>query len=166
LLEVKVLATMGGVTDELTIGEVATRTGVSVSALRFYEQRGLVRADRTAGGQRRYRREVLRRVAFIVAAQRVGVTLDEIGAALASLPRRRTPTASDWAALSQRWRRDLDQRIRLLEGLRDRLDECIGCGCLSLDRCAIYNADDAAQHFGPGPRFLYGDRLGSRPRKR
>lgn len=141
----------------LTIGEVASRSGVAHSALRFYEAQGLLRSERTDGGQRRYHRDALRRVAFIRVAQRVGLSLDEIGAALASLPAERTPTPEDWAALSAAWRGRLDERIALLEGLRDRLDSCIGCGCLSFDRCALYNPADAAAGLGEGPRFLLGD---------
>src|SRR6201994_2713311 len=125
--------------DHLSIGEVADRTGVSVSALRFYEAEGMVSPTRTAGGQRRYPRDVLRRVAFIRVAQRVGLTLDEIRSALATLPEQRTPTAADWARLARAWKAQLDERIRLLEGVRDELSSCIGCGCLSLQACKLYN---------------------------
>lgn len=145
------------VEEELAIGAVATRAGVNVSALRFYEDRGLIRSRRSVGGQRRYRRSVLRRVAFIQAAQRVGLTLDEIGHALDTLPDRETLTARDWKRLSAAWRPMLDERIRMLEGLRDDLDSCIGCGCLSLERCRLRNPGDAAAARGPGPRYLLGD---------
>jgi len=141
----------------LTIGEVATRTGVAASALRYYEREGLMAADRTAGGQRRYHREVLRRVAFIRIAQRVGLTLDEIRTALASLPQERTPTRADWERLSQQWRPRLDEQIAMLQRLRDELSSCIGCGCLSLRSCGLYNAGDKAAQLGPGPRYLLGD---------
>jgi MerR family transcriptional regulator, redox-sensitive transcriptional activator SoxR len=142
---------------ELSIGEVAERTGVSVSALRFYEAEGMVATTRSAGGQRRFSRDALRRIAFIRVAQRVGLTLDEIRTALATLPEQRTPTAADWARLSRAWKTHLDERIRLLEGLRDQLSSCIGCGCLSLQACKLYNPDDRAQALGQGPRYLLGD---------
>ena len=144
-------------TDLLSIGEVAERTGVSVSALRFYEAEGMVAPTRSAGGQRRFPRDALRRIAFIRVAQRVGLTLDEIRTALATLPDRRTPTAADWARLSRAWKVHLDERIRLLEGLRDELSSCIGCGCLSLHACKLYNPDDRARALGQGPRYLLGD---------
>lgn len=139
-----------GTHHELTIGELAHRSGASPSTLRFYEDRGLLHSERTAGNQRRYARSALRRVAFIRTAQRVGLSLDEIGASLATLPDGRTPTRADWAALSQGWRPRLDQRIAQLEALRDRLDSCIGCGCLSLRTCALQNPDDVlgADHTG------------------
>jgi MerR family redox-sensitive transcriptional activator SoxR len=142
---------------ELSIGEVAERTGVSVSALRFYEAEGMVATTRSAGGQRRFPRDALRRIAFIRVAQRVGLTLDEIRTALATLPAQRTPTAADWARLSRAWKVHLDERIRLLEGLRDQLSSCIGCGCLSLQACKLYNPDDRAHVLGQGPRYLLGD---------
>jgi MerR family redox-sensitive transcriptional activator SoxR len=142
----------------LTIGEVARRTGLATSAIRFYESRGLVRADRTTGGQRRYRRDVLRRIAFIRVAQRVGLSLEEITEALATLPADLAPNRHDWAKLSQGWRGRLDERIRLLEGLRDGLTSCIGCGCLSLATCQLYNPEDRAAALGAGPRYLLGDR--------
>ena len=138
----------------LTIGEVASRSGLSASALRFYEKESLIRAQRSEGGQRRYPREVLRRIAFVRAAQRVGLTLDEIRAALARLPDGRTPTARDWESLSRSWRSLLDQRIEELERLRDRLDSCIGCGCLSLRKCSLSNPNDIAAQDGPGARWL------------
>ena len=139
---------------ELTIGEVAERAGVATSALRFYEKEGLVEASRTDGGQRRYHRDVLRRIAFVRAAQRVGLTLDEIREALATLPDGRTPTAADWERLSRSWRPRIEARIRELELLRDKLSSCIGCGCLSLKTCAMANPDDVAGSLGPGPRWL------------
>lgn len=142
----------------LPIGEIARRSGTAASALRFYESERLIHAARSSGGQRRFPRDTLRRIAFIRVAQRVGLTLDEIRAALASLPQARTPTAIDWAKLSRSWKPRLDAQIALLERLRDRLDSCIGCGCLSFDVCALYNADDAAARLGPGPRYLLGDR--------
>jgi MerR family redox-sensitive transcriptional activator SoxR len=145
-------------TDLLTIGQVAARAGVAASALRFYEDLGLIGpSQRSHGGRRNYPRDTLRRVAFIRSAQQVGVSLDEIGRALCTLPNRRTPTPEDWAALSAGWRTQLDDRIALLEALRDRLDSCIGCGCLSLERCGLYNPDDAAARLGEGPRYLRGD---------
>ena len=143
--------------DSLTIGEVAARTGLSTSALRFYEREGLLESTRSAGGQRRYAREVLRRVAFIRVAQSVGLDLAEIEAMLASLPRSRTPNKADWARLSQGWRPMLDDRIAALERLRDQLADCIGCGCLSLRACALYNPSDRAAALGTGPRYLLGD---------
>ena len=143
--------------EELSIGAVAARAGVNVSALRFYEDRGLIRSRRADGGQRRYQRAVLRRVAFIQVAQRVGLTLEEIGRALATLPGDDGLTPADWKRLSRAWRPMLDERIRLLEGLRDQLDTCIGCGCLSLQRCRLRNPGDRAAARGPGPRYLLGD---------
>src|SRR5213078_1291349 len=143
--------------DWLSIGQVADRTGVATSALRYYEREGLIRSTRTSGDQRRYHREVLRRVAFIRIAQRVGLTLDDIRAALASLPEERTPTKADWAKLSKSWRPQLDAQIAVLERLRDELTSCIGCGCLSLKACALYNPEDAAATYGAGPRYLLGD---------
>jgi MerR family redox-sensitive transcriptional activator SoxR len=142
----------------LSIGDLARRTGLSVSAIRFYEQRGLVTALRTSGNQRRFARSDIRRLSFALIAQRLGLTLGEIEAELATLPAGRTPTREDWQAVSQRIRGALDAKIALLEQTRDKLDSCIGCGCLSLDRCALYNPDDRAARAGPGPRFLLGDR--------
>ena len=142
--------------DELPIGAVAARAGMSVSALRFYEERGLIRSTRSPGGRRQYRRHVLRRLAFIQAAQRVGLTLEEIGRALATLPPDDGPGAADWRRLSEVWRGALDERIRILEGLRDQLDSCIGCGCLSLERCRLRNPGDWAAAGGSGPRYLLG----------
>lgn len=143
--------------DELTVGEVADRTGVSVSALRFYERESLIEARRTSGNQRRFPRDVLRRVAFIRIAQRVGLSLEEIRDALATLPENRTPSTADWVRLSRAWRPRLDEQIAVLERLRDDLSSCIGCGCLSLKTCALYNPDDAAAALGTGPRYLLGD---------
>lgn len=138
----------------LSIGEVAERTGVAHSALRFYESEGLISASRSGGGQRRYPRSMLRRVAFIRVAQRVGLSLDEIREALASMPESRTPTRADWARLSAAWRPRLDEQIAVLERLRDELASCIGCGCLSLRDCSLYNPGDAARSLGTGPRYL------------
>lgn len=140
--------------EGLTIGEVAERANVATSALRFYERQGLISAARTGGGQRRYHRDVLRRIAFVRAAQRVGLSLDEIRAALATLPAGRTPTAADWRRLSRSWRPLLDRRIAELQRVRDRLDTCIGCGCLSLRVCHLLNPHDIAATEGPGPRWL------------
>lgn len=143
--------------DLLTIGEVARRTGLATSAIRFYERRGLVHATRTAGGQRRFRRDVLRRIAFVRVAQRVGLSLEEIEAALGELAADRAPTRAQWARLSRHWRDRLDERMALLEALRDGLTSCIGCGCLSLRTCWLYNPDDRASAFGAGPRYLLGN---------
>lgn len=143
--------------ESLTIGELSARSGLAASALRFYESEGLLPATRTAGGQRRYPRSALRRLAFVRAAQRVGLTLDEVRAALASLPDSRTPTAADWRRLSVTWQRRLDERIAELERLRNSLTSCIGCGCLSLRRCALYNPGDRAAALGSGARYLLGD---------
>ena len=143
--------------EALTIGELSARSGLAPSALRFYESEGLLPASRTAGGQRRYPRSALRRLAFVRSAQRVGLTLDEVRQALASLPDGRTPTAADWRRLSAPWQRRLDERIAELERLRDSLTSCIGCGCLSLRRCALYNPGDRAAALGSGARYLLGD---------
>ena len=142
----------------LTIGEVARRSGVAASALRFYDERGLIASERAGSGHRRYRRPVLRRIAFIVFAQRVGLTLEEIGAELAKLPPGRAPTRRDWSRLSSGWGDRIDARIAELERLKAGLTECIGCGCLSLDRCRLANPGDRAAAAGPGPRYLLGDR--------
>lgn len=139
---------------ELTIGEVATRTGVQVTALRFYERKGLISSHRTDGNQRRYSRDTLRRIAVIQVGQSVGIPLRRIGQALAELPEERTPTREDWEHLSATWRTELDRRIRQLEKLRDRLTDCIGCGCLSIDRCVLRNRDDRLGDRGVGPRLL------------
>jgi MerR family redox-sensitive transcriptional activator SoxR len=141
----------------LAISETARRSGVAASALRYYEERGLISAEREAGGQRRYPRPVLRRIAFIVFAQRVGLTLDEIAVELAKLPPQGVPTRRDWSRLSWTWSERIDARIAELERLRDGLTECIGCGCLSLDRCKLANPDDRAARLGAGPRYWIGD---------
>jgi MerR family redox-sensitive transcriptional activator SoxR len=138
----------------LTVGQLAARSGVAVSALRFYEDQGLISARRTPGNQRRYPRSALRRVAFIRASQRVGIPLGRIQDALARLPAGRTPTEADWARLSARWRQDLDERISRLQRLRDRLTGCIGCGCLSLRVCHLVNPGDTLGAEGPGARGL------------
>lgn len=138
----------------ITIGELSRRTGVATSALRFYEERGLIRSARTAGNQRRFARATIRRVSVVRAAQRCGISLDEVQSVLAKLPADRTPTAADWRVLSESWRWRLDERITALEGLRDKLTGCIGCGCLSLDRCWLLNPDDEAGLSGVGARFL------------
>ena len=145
---------MSTLPESLSIGQVAQRSGVSHTALRFYEDSGLITAERTAGNQRKYPRSVLRRLAFIRTAQRVGLSLDAIRDALATLPDGRTPTKADWARLSNSWRAELDARIDAMQRLRDRLDSCIGCGCLSLRSCGLHNADDQLAAFGPGaPRL-------------
>jgi MerR family redox-sensitive transcriptional activator SoxR len=141
-------------TDLLTVREVAERSGFAPSALRFYEREGLLRATRTSGNQRRYERTVLRRLAFIRAARNVGLTLDEVSAALATLPDNRSPTRADWARLSRAWRRRLDDQIAALSRLRDGLDSCIGCGCLSLKTCAMQNPADLAAARGSGAVYL------------
>ena len=148
---------MGSIPEDLTIGELASRSGLTTSALRFHESRGLICAERTAGNQRRYARAMLRRVAFIRAAQEVGLSLDQIATALATLPTDRTPNKTDWARLSRRWRTHLDARIVELERLRDDLTSCIGCGCLSLRTCRLFNRDDRIAANGPGARYLLGD---------
>ncbi|MFL6843823.1 MAG: redox-sensitive transcriptional activator SoxR [Allosphingosinicella sp.] len=141
----------------LTIGELARRTGLSVSAIRFYEARGLVAAIRSGGNQRRFMRSDIRRLSFALIAQRCGLTLGEIEAELAGLPLGRAPTRADWQKISTRLRSTLDEKIALLERTRDRLDGCIGCGCLSLETCALYNPGDRAAAAGAGPRYLLGD---------
>jgi MerR family redox-sensitive transcriptional activator SoxR len=149
---------MPGVSELLTIGEVSRRSGVASSALRFYEERGLINSERVGSGHRRYPRPVLRRIAFIVFAQRVGLTLEEIGAELEKLPPHRAPTRRDWSKLSRKWTSRIDARIAELERLRAGLTECIGCGCLSLDRCRLANPHDRAAAGGPGARYWLGDR--------
>jgi MerR family redox-sensitive transcriptional activator SoxR len=141
-------------TDLLTIGELAERSGVATSALRFYESQQLIFSTRTSGNQRRYERATLRRVAFIRSAQRVGLSLEEITAALRTLPGGRTPTKADWTRLSRQWRGRINEQIERLERLRDRLDSCIGCGCLSLQRCSLQNPDDVVSSRGPGAAYL------------
>jgi MerR family redox-sensitive transcriptional activator SoxR len=149
--------------DELTVGELSSRSGVAASALRFYEAEGLIASRRTDGNQRRYARATLRRVALIQAGRAAGISLEEIGEALGSLPHDRTPTKRDWERLSQRWRRDVEDRIARLEGLRDELTSCIGCGCLSLRSCALFNPRDRAAGLGAGARYLLGDEAPSSP---
>lgn len=141
----------------LTIGELASRSGVATSALRFYETKGLIEAERTEGNQRRFPRATLRRVALIRAGQEVGLSLAELAEALARLPHDKTPTKTDWERLSRSWRSRLDAQIEELTALRDELTDCIGCGCLSLKSCAIFNPGDAASGLGTGPRYLLGD---------
>ncbi|MDN5858832.1 MAG: redox-sensitive transcriptional activator SoxR [Pseudonocardia sp.] len=140
--------------DLLTIGEVVDRSGFPASALRFYEREGLLSPTRTSGGQRRYERSALRRLAFVRAARTIGIGLDEVRAALDALPGGRTPTRADWTRLSRAWRARLDERIEALTALRDGLDSCIGCGCLSLQRCGISNRNDRAAALGSGARYL------------
>ena len=140
-----------------TVGEIAARAGVATSALRFYEDEGLIHSERNAAGHRRYHADVLRRVAFVRTAQLVGLSLADIREALASLPESRTPTARDWERLARTWRPRLDERIGVLVRLRDQLDECIGCGCLSLTSCGLWNPGDAAATLGDGPRYLLSD---------
>ncbi|GAA3445452.1 redox-sensitive transcriptional activator SoxR [Planomonospora venezuelensis] len=144
--------------SELTVGQVAARSGVAVSALHFYEAKGLIRSRRTAGNQRRYSRDTLRRIAFIRVSQRVGIPLKTIQHALSALPDERTPNREDWARLSALWRAELDDRIRQLQRLRDGLTDCIGCGCLSLDRCALANPGDMLAAQGPGSRLMVAPR--------
>lgn len=144
-------------TDFLSIGHVAERTGLAVSAIRFYEEVGLVTAQRNAAGHRRFRRSTIRRLSFVLFAQRLGYQLDTIKAQLDTLPADSAPTDDDWERLSVGFSHELDARIAELELLREKLAGCIGCGCLSLERCAIYNHDDEAQRLGPGPRWLLGD---------
>jgi MerR family redox-sensitive transcriptional activator SoxR len=143
--------------DLLTISEVSRRSGVAASALRFYEERGLIKSQRAGSGHRRYRRAVLRRIAFIVFAQRIGLTLEEVGTALAKLPQDRVPEGSDWAKLSVSWTSRVDERIAELQRLRAGLTQCIGCGCLSLDRCKLANPSDRAARYGPGPHYWVSD---------
>jgi len=142
------------VAGELSIGDVARRSGVAPSALRFYERRGLIASTRTDGNQRRYDRAVLRRIAFVQAGRAAGISLEQIGAALETLPRNRTPGHRDWERLSNRWRADLDARIDVLTALRERLTTCIGCGCLSIDKCELLNPDDEAEAKGAGAHYL------------
>jgi MerR family transcriptional regulator, redox-sensitive transcriptional activator SoxR len=144
--------------DELSIGELSTRSGVAPSALRFYEAQGLIYADRTSGNQRRYPRATLRRVALIQAGRAAGISLEQIRAAFDTLPSGRTPTRRDWERLSRHWRADIDRRITTLQALRNRLTTCIGCGCLSIDRCTLLNPNDEAATLGPGAHYLHRDR--------
>jgi MerR family redox-sensitive transcriptional activator SoxR len=143
--------------ERLPIGELAARSGLATSALRYYEELGLIRSERTAGGQRRYPRAVLRRIAFVRAAQRVGLSLDEARTALARLPEDRAPTAAEWNRVASTWQDRIDEQIADLERLRRKLSSCIGCGCLSLRKCGLYNPDDTASAGGPGARYLLGD---------
>jgi len=143
--------------EAITIGELAKRSGLAASAIRFYEEQGLIGSTRTQGGQRQNRRETLRRVAFIRAAQAVGLNLSEIRSALATLPGQRTPTKQDWERLSRAWQPLLQERIDRLVALRDQLACCVGCGCLSLKSCSLYNPEDVARRRGSGPRYLLGD---------
>ena len=145
-------------TDVLTIGDLADRTGLTTSAIRFYETKGIVTASRNAGGQRRFMRADIRRLSFALIAQEFGFTIKEISAQLATLPPGRAPNKADWQRLSQHFKVHLDDRIARMERLRSRLNGCIGCGCLSLDKCELYNAGDAASSYGRGPRFIYGDK--------
>ena len=138
----------------LSIGELAQRTGLSVSAIRFYETRGLVAPYRNAGGQRRFERADIRRLSFVMIAQQIGFTIEQIGDVLTSLPAGRTPTQKDWTRISKQFRKSLDSRIAVMTRMRDNLDGCIGCGCLSLKKCALYNPDDKAKNLGPGPRYI------------
>lgn len=146
-------------TDVLSIGELAARTGLSASAIRYYEDRGLLAAARSRGGQRRYLRSDIRRLSFIRIAQGLGLSLEDIAGELAALPAGRTPTAADWRRISKSLRAALDARIAALTRTRDLLDGCIGCGCLSLKKCALYNPDDRMAAHGAGPRFVLGDRM-------
>lgn len=143
--------------DRLPIGDLARRTGLSVSAIRFYESRGLLQSLRNAGNQRRFLRSDIRRLSFIQIAQQFGFSIEEIASLLKQLPLERTPTKKDWSKISKVFRTDLDQRIATLERLREKLDGCIGCGCLSLENCALYNPDDRASTSGPGARFVLFD---------
>ena len=143
--------------DRLKIGQLSQRSGMATSALRYYEELGLIRSERTAGGQRRYPRAALRRVAFVRAAQRVGLSLEEVGAALARLPEDHAPTAKEWAPVARSWQHRIDDQIAELQVLRRKLGGCIGCGCLSLKTCTLYNPDDVAAERGAGARYLLGD---------
>lgn len=145
-------------TDALSIGQLARRTGLAVSAIRYYETQGLIRPARNAGGQRRFLRSDIRRLSFVRIAQQFGFTLPKISALMAGLPEGRTPTKRDWGKISRQFRATLDSQILTLEQLRDNLDGCIGCGCLSLKKCRLYNPDDNAARLGPGPRYVMGDR--------
>jgi MerR family redox-sensitive transcriptional activator SoxR len=153
-----------GIAMTLSVGDVARRSGVAVSTLHFYEAKGLIASERSAGNQRRYARDVLRRVAFIRVAQRVGIALADIAAALDTLPAGRTPDRADWSRLSAAWRTELDQRIAQMKKLRDTLDDCIGCGCLSIDRCRLRNPFDALAAQGPGAQRLLVDAPVTAPR--
>ena len=143
--------------NQLPIGEVARRTGLSVSAIRFYEERGLVTAGRNSGGQRRFARSDIRRLSVVMIAQNMGFSLDRISQALSSLPTHRAPSKVEWAKMAEDFRGEIDSRIHVLTRLRDRLDICIGCGCLSMEDCALYNTDDKAGRGGAGPRYVISD---------
>ena len=145
---------------EISIGTLSRRTGLAVSAIRYYETLGLVRPGRNMGGQRRFQRSDIRRLSFVMITQKLGFPLARIGALLAGLPESRAPNARDWARMSVHFRKDIDARIAELESLRDKLDGCIGCGGLSLKKCALYNREDTARDKGPGPRYLLGDKPG------
>jgi len=142
----------------LSIGAVAERTGLAVSAIRFYEEQGLVDAVRAPSGHRKFQRNAIRRLSFVRICQRLGYSLDEIRTQLERLPAGRTPTEADWSAMAAGFRGEIDERIAGLQALRDKVDGCIGCGCLSLDKCGIWNTDDIAASLGDGPRWLMGDR--------
>ena len=141
----------------LSIGDLAVRTGLSVSAIRFYERKGLISPDRNEGNQRRYEGSDIRRLSFILIAQQIGMSIDQIKETMASLPDGRTPTKADWTKISRKFRQTLDQRIAMMERMRDNLDGCIGCGCLSLKVCSLYNPDDRAYRLGVGPRYIISD---------
>lgn len=145
-------------TDRLSIGELAERTGLSVSSIRYYEAEGLLKAERNSGGQRRFLRSDIRRLSFVMITQQFGFTIEQIRLKLQTLPQERTPNKQDWARLSREFRRELDAKIDTLSRLRDQLDGCIGCGCLSLKTCGLYNPADRARRHGAGPRFLLGNR--------
>ncbi|MEL6694050.1 MAG: redox-sensitive transcriptional activator SoxR [Pseudomonadota bacterium] len=142
----------------LSIGDLAARTGLSVSAIRFYESKGLITPDRNEGNQRRYEGSDIRRLSFILIAQQMGLTIDQIKSVMESLPDGRTPTKADWSKISRTFRKTLDERIAMMERMRDRLDGCIGCGCLSLKACSLYNPDDKAYRLGVGPRYVVSDK--------
>ena len=147
-------------TDAISIGQLSSRTGIAVSAIRYYETQGLVHPDRNAGGQRQFRRADIRRLSFVRIAQQFGFSIDQIGEQLRMLPEARTPTKADWGRIAVKFRAELDARIETLTKLRDNLDGCIGCGCLSLRKCKLYNPNDEARHKGSGPRYLMGDKPG------
>jgi MerR family redox-sensitive transcriptional activator SoxR len=144
-------------TDRLSIGQLSTRTGIAISAIRYYETQGLIHPDRNVGGHRQFQRSDIRRLSFVRIAQQFGFTIDQIGVQLQLLPEARTPTKADWKKISKNFRTALDQRIETLTNLRDNLDGCIGCGCLSLKKCRLYNPEDTAAIKGDGPRYLLGD---------
>ena len=141
----------------LSIGDLAARTGLSVSAIRFYEKKGLITPDRNDGNQRRFEGSDIRRLSFILIAQQMGLSIEQIREVMASLPDGRTPTKADWSKISRTFRKTLDERIAMMERMRDRLDGCIGCGCLSLKACSLYNPDDKARRLGVGPRYVVSD---------